>query len=337
MRRIAPAIGLYFLSPIVAEFLLGNLSIAYLPGLLFLSAMYGGGAVLVREVARRTGRGWPTIILLALAYGIVEEGLVTQSLFNPNYAGQDLLSYGHIDALGMSYWWTLFVLTLHTVWSISVPIALVEALVPSRRTTPWLGKVGLTVASLLFLIGCGLTFVTSLDQSSFGGPSEPFFASPAQFVGAGVAAVVAVVVAFSLRRPQPNTATGPVPNPWWIGALSLIAGSIFLVMSYLNLPAWLTVAVYVLLYAAVTVLTVRWARRSGWRHLHTVALMGGALLAYAWHGYLQPSLDRGNSAIDLIGNSFFATLALVLLISAVRQARRAPSVEGAATSEPARS
>jgi hypothetical protein len=334
MRRIAPAIGLYFLSPLVAEFLLGNLSIAYLAGLLFLSAMYGGGAVLVREVARRTGRGWPTIILLALAYGIIEEGLVTQSLFNPNYAGQDLLSYGHIDAFGMSYWWTLFVLTLHTVWSISVPIALLEALVPSRRTTPWLGKIGLTVVSLLFVIGCGLTFVTNLDQSGFGGPSGTFLSSPAQFVGAGVTAVLAVVVAFFVRRPRPNTATGSVPNPWWVGALTLVAGSAFLLMSYVHPPAWITVAVYVALYAVVTFLVVMWSRRSGWRHLHTVALAAGALLAYAWHGYLQPSLDQGNSAIDLIGNSVFASLALALLISAVRRVTHKPA---AVTSEPVRS
>jgi hypothetical protein len=73
LRRIAPAVGLFFLAPLVAEYLLGNVSIKEITGLLFLAPMYGGGALLIREVARRTGRGWPTIILLAAAIRTVSK------------------------------------------------------------------------------------------------------------------------------------------------------------------------------------------------------------------------------------------------------------------------
>jgi hypothetical protein len=76
LRRVAPALGLFFLSPLVGEFLLGNVSIDALPIGLTMAPMYGGGAVLIREVARRAGKGWPTMILLALAFGAIEEGLV---------------------------------------------------------------------------------------------------------------------------------------------------------------------------------------------------------------------------------------------------------------------
>jgi hypothetical protein len=334
LRRIAPAIGLFFLSPLVAEFLLGNISIAFIAGMLFLSAMYGGGALLIREVARRTGRGWPTIILLALAYGVVEEGLVTQSLFNPDYAGQHLLSYGHIDALGMGSWWTLFVLTLHTVWSISVPIALMEAMVPTRRTTPWLGRIGLPIVAALFVLGCVLNFVGSLDQSSFGGPKEAFFASPGQFIGAGVAIVVLIVLAFVVGRRRPKQVAGPVPSPAIVGGISLVASSVFLMLPH-SMPAWLICVSYLVLYAVVAFLASFWSRRSGWRPLHTAALAGGALVTYAWHGFLQPSLDQHNSAIDLIGNAVFAAIALAVLAAAVVRTARVP--EGAPTSEPVRS
>ncbi|HEU5430731.1 MAG TPA: hypothetical protein VFU81_03660, partial [Thermomicrobiales bacterium] len=153
LRRIAPAVGLFCLAPLVAEFLLGNISIDQWPSLIVLAPLYGGAAVLIRESVRRAGRGWPSILLLGLAYGIVEEGLVTQSLFNPGYVGADLLRVTFVSWLGIGVWWTLFVLTLHTVWSVSVPIALVEALTPRRRTTPWLGPVGLIVAALLFVVG----------------------------------------------------------------------------------------------------------------------------------------------------------------------------------------
>jgi hypothetical protein len=127
LQRIAPAIGLFLLSPLVLEFLLGNVAIDALPAGLFFAPMYGGGAILVREAARRAGRGWPTMILLALAYAVVEEGLVIQTLFNPSCFGFELLRGAYIPTLAIGAWWTLFVLTLHTVWSISVPIAIRRA------------------------------------------------------------------------------------------------------------------------------------------------------------------------------------------------------------------
>src|SRR5215468_9143423 len=85
MRRVGPAIALYFLAPLVAEFLLGDFPVTMLGLLLLLGPMYGGGAILIREVVRRTGRGWPSIVLLGLAYGIVEEAFTTESLFDPGY------------------------------------------------------------------------------------------------------------------------------------------------------------------------------------------------------------------------------------------------------------
>ena len=44
LSRIAPALGLFFLSPFVAEFLLGNVAIDALPIGLVMAPMYGGGA-----------------------------------------------------------------------------------------------------------------------------------------------------------------------------------------------------------------------------------------------------------------------------------------------------
>ncbi len=99
-RRFWPAIGLFFLSPLVAEFLLGNLPITALFAVIGLAPLYGGGAVLIREFVRRRGWGYPSILVLALAYGVLEEGVTTQSLFNPNYADLRLLDPGHIGFLG---------------------------------------------------------------------------------------------------------------------------------------------------------------------------------------------------------------------------------------------
>jgi hypothetical protein len=59
-----------------------------------------------------------------------------------------------VPALGISAYhaWT-FVIG-HSVWSIAVPIALVELLFLDRARTPWLGRVGLALIAVGYLAGC---------------------------------------------------------------------------------------------------------------------------------------------------------------------------------------
>src|SRR5665213_2009011 len=159
MRRIAPALALLILAPLVAEFLVGDFSVRQLGFVIAFIPQYGGGAILVREIARRARRGWPTIMLLALAYALIQEGFTTQTLFNPGYAGQRLLDYGYIPALGTSLDWTVFVLTLHVIWSIGSCVAIAEPLAGERWSEPWLGRAGLAIVSLLLLAGCTFTIL----------------------------------------------------------------------------------------------------------------------------------------------------------------------------------
>src|SRR5689334_3420733 len=95
MRRYAPVLVLAILSTFVGEVLLGATTVSRIGGLLVVTPLYGGGAVLIRELARRRGPGWSRIILLAAAYGIVEEGLAIQSMFNP-----DLFNAGLLGEIG---------------------------------------------------------------------------------------------------------------------------------------------------------------------------------------------------------------------------------------------
>ena len=102
-----PCAVLVFLAPLVGEVLAGSTPVdmlgspaSFLAIFLLEALLYGGGAVLIRELARRTGRGWPTILGLGLAYGVLEEGLITQSLFNPDFLGLHLLNLGSLFGLG---------------------------------------------------------------------------------------------------------------------------------------------------------------------------------------------------------------------------------------------
>jgi hypothetical protein len=312
------AIGLVFLAPLVAEFLLGNLPIKMLPALIVLAPFYGGGALLIREITRRAGRGWPTIVVLALAYGIVEEAFTTQTLFNPDYMHLHLhlLDSAYIPALGIGAWWTIFVLALHTVWSISTPVALIEATVPRHASTPWLGKWGLALTAILFLIGAAA-------NTAIGFRTDHFLASPAQFATSATTVILLVVVAFRLPQPA-NTATGPaesVLSPWFFGLIALAAGSAILVVP----PGWgwWAAAIILGLELGVAALVLFFGRTLAWRPAHKLALAAGAALSYAWHAFIQAPVLGGTGLNVRIGNAIFALGAVLLIAFAARRLRAA--------------
>jgi len=249
--------------------------------------------------------------VLALAYGVLEEGVTTQSLFNPNYADLRLLDPGHIDFLGMGAPWTLMVLTLHTVWSITVPIVLVEA-VSKRPRDPWLGKAGLTVMSVLFVLGVVATTLIQLKN-------DPFVASPAQFTGIALVFFALIGLAARLGSEVPRRGLGGVPAVWVVGLSSLAVASAFMVVSDLDLPGWPTAAIYVVGWAVASLVVLIWSRREVSTGQHVLALASGALLTYAWHAFPESPVFDAPKTVDLIGNGVFAVLALLLLVIAWRR------------------
>ena len=331
VRRVAPAIGLYFLAPLVAEFFLGDFPVTMLPLIVPFAAVYGGGALLIREVTRRAGRGWPTMVLLALAYGVLEEGLLTESLFNPDYLGYHLLAPGFVPALGIAVPWTVFVLTLHTVWSISTPIALVEEATPDRRTTPWLRTPGLVTTAVLFGFGVVFTFGTSY------GDGAHFLASPAQ-LGVTTAVVVAlVVVAFRLPRVRADRPAPPpmydedlaeagipdlrAPGPWAVFATAIVAGVAFM-LGRDALPAWPGAVLMLVALAAAVGLTLHWSARPGWGRWQRFALACGALLTYSWHAFTTTPVRAAGAPLVLATHVVFALAALGIVWFGVQRVRR---------------
>src|SRR3954468_10872418 len=143
---------LLVMSPLIGEYLLGSLPASMIYLLPLMMAMYGAGALLIRETVRATGRGWASIVLLATAYRLFEEGFVTQSLFNPDYLHLRLLDFGFLPALGTALPWAIFVTAIHVVWSITVPIALTESAFTAQRERPWLGTAGRTGLALAFAV-----------------------------------------------------------------------------------------------------------------------------------------------------------------------------------------
>ena len=310
LKRLAPVFLLMVLTPLVAEYLLGSLSMAQIAYLPLMILFYGTGAVLVRELARRTHRGWLTILLLALAYGILEEGIACQSFFNPHYRGQHLLDYGFVTPLGIAVPWTLYVLSLHIVWSIAAPVALVEGLFSRRRTEPWLGTISFCVIALIFAAGTAMVTFGTNQQ-------EHFIAAPVQFGGVALAILASIGLAFVVPAARPKK-EGAAPSPWIGGLVAFLAGSAFQLLysqgGTVHHWPWqfvsggmLALAIGVLLFGIVA------GRRSGWSDMHRFAMAAGGLLVYCWLGFLVEITIFGTKMIGAHAALVAAMLGLLIL------------------------
>lgn len=135
-----PILLLFFLSPLAGEGLSGSTPpLAFLnPFVLFLlGSLYGSGALLVRDYARRWKKGWRSLLVLGAAYGIIEEGIMVRSFFSPTWKDLGLLaSYGRW--VGVNWVWAEWLTIFHSIFSITIPIFLVELTFPKTRSQVWL-------------------------------------------------------------------------------------------------------------------------------------------------------------------------------------------------------
>ncbi len=313
-RNIFAVITLFFVAPLVAEYLLGDLPLKLLTALIVLAPAYGGGAVLIRETARRTGRGWPTMLMLGAAYALIGEGLVSQSLFNPDYMNKHwhLLYPAYIPALGIGGWWTLFMFNLHTFWSMGVSIALVEALFPAEAEAPWLGRVGDSVVALVFVLGSVVSFGIGFKQNQF-------VASHAQLLGAAALSFLLIVSAFLIPARRSRMAGGLAPSPWITGAVAFVLG-----MGVMNTPpkwGWAAVGALLAIDAVFLVLVTLFSRQSGWSALHALSLAAGGALVYGIRAYTARPLVGGLLWMRISNTVFLAAAVWLIWLGARRVIR----------------
>ena len=268
--------------------------------------------------------------MLGLAFGVLEEGIVTQSLFNPNYLAENLhlLDPGYSKTLGIGALWTVFVLGGHMLWSIATPIAIVEESTRTRRTTPWLGRTGLVVSVVLFLLGCVISYgVTKAEDAD-----APFSASAAQIGVSAAVTVVLVAVAFLLPHGSRPARGGRAPSPWVVFAATMVAGVAWgLLAGASSLPWWpASVAIALAGLVVLAVLVGRWSRLEGWGTWHRFALAAGALATSGWHAFAMeyskpPVIDIVSRVIYLLAAAWIVRLA----VGKIREPVAAPAASGA--------
>jgi len=146
-----PLLALVLLSPVIAEMLSGSTPpLEWLNPIaaLLLIWLYGTGVLVMRETAVRWKTGWPSILLLGAAYGIIEEGLAVKSFFDPGWMDLGTLAwYGRW--FDVNWVWAVWLTIYHAVVSIAIPIFLVEWIWPRTRGLPLTSRRGYITAIAL--------------------------------------------------------------------------------------------------------------------------------------------------------------------------------------------
>ncbi|TNH30330.1 hypothetical protein FHG89_07885 [Micromonospora orduensis] len=328
-RRLLPVIALLLLAPWAAECSWGGFAIDDFPlVLIFLGPMYGGAAILIRETARHLGGGWPTIVLLAAVFGVLQAGLVDQSLFNPDYL--DDTQYADtraaaeaslVPGLGFSLRQAFDYVGNHIVLTICAPIVLIESFLGAdRRLRPWLGRPGLAVVGVIYLLGSLLIFSDSSGRKGF-------LASPLQlaFAAVVVLALVATALLPRWRRTRPRRVRR-VPHPLWVALLVVLVrfgGDLA--------PGWAGVTVALTLAAAAGGLIAYLSSGSGWGQRHVLAAGSAGLVSAAAFAYLVPPYSPASPAAALAGDVAVTIITVALVVGAWWRLRRAsPAVHVAA-------
>lgn len=146
-------ISLLLLAPILGELVTAStppLSFFNPFVLLILIFFYGCGALLIREAKARWGLQW-SVVFLAMAYGVIIEGLVIQTFFNPGNPDLGALS-GFGMLLGVQWPWTFMLIFSHATISTLIPISIVGLLWPKYNNVPLLKKRGIILSFAAFIL-----------------------------------------------------------------------------------------------------------------------------------------------------------------------------------------
>jgi hypothetical protein len=327
-RRRA-ALTLVALAPLVAEVTLGTVPLEMIWVVLVYLPIYGAGVLVIREVVRRTGGGWGSMLLLGLAYGLVEEGVALQSLTSPHLYGA--AGWGP-RPFGINSAYAELNLPYHAVFSVAIPIALVERIFPSLGRTPFLRRSGLIVTAIVAILGVGLL------RASVPPSEDPGYALSIPALAALAVLVVALVMA-AVRLPGGSMRGGvEPPRPAIVGS-----GCAAAVLGYLGLlypfggarqPAftdglWVLVPMLVAAVVAVSagLALRRWSTAPGWTPRHQLAALGGALLAHTTFGAVAVAAAHG--APDVAVQLAWGLATVLLLVALDRRDRALPQAETA--------
>ncbi|WP_051159027.1 hypothetical protein [Tsukamurella sp. 1534] len=225
----------------------------------FFAGLYGAPALVARDVVRRRGWGWGSLLWIHLGLGVAQACLIDQSLFAADYMGYEgweaMREAAYMPALGFSAANVYTFVGGHLIFSFGAPTALAECWRPATAERPWLGRTGTVVAVLAYLATAGMI---AADPESHNASAAQLAGASAVVLGCGVAAVLV-----GMRRPAP-----PAGRPHRVAAVFLVSLPLAAVGEYFGGEGWGGLAVGVAVLVGIAALL----RAVGGRRLHPAHL-----------------------------------------------------------------
>jgi hypothetical protein len=318
-KGISPAWALLLVAPVVGELISGATPpAAFLKPfpLIAFPCLYGGGSIICRELTHRWGKGWPTLLLLGAAYGVLEEGIVCASFFNAHWPGIGALgAYGRW--LGVNWVWSMGIIVYHSAISIGVSVLIVSMLFPQRRADAWVGRRTFVAVCILYVVAMALLTLAMAKFMHF--PPQPVRSA---------GAFLAIALFGLAARHAPRQLIGPDASgarcvrPVLFGVLGFLGLLGYYLLTFgsliLGMPAvaaFFAVPAYVAVFALVVWLMS--GRGGGLGDRQMLALATGPLLLYCVvdvvrgiHKAAQPSDPTGLGLVALSAVAFLAWLNL---------------------------
>lgn len=324
--RMAPALLMMVLAPCFTELLLGGTRLSAIVGFPPIIVMeiivWGGGAVLLRGLARKLRLGWGSLVLFGLAIAVAEEFVIQQTSFAPLVIKLKGVEWGR--AGGINYVYALWALTYEAVWVVLMPTLVAEMVFPDCRHETWLSRTGAVLLLILFPIGSlmawyGWTHIARVQTFHL-----PLYnPSSVEFVGA--LAVIAGLFLWAIKFPPRTTRTTTPPSPILLGVGGAIWSALWfalVVLAFGQIPQFYAPAVFagfLLLMPALLFGMMRWGADAGWTVRHSYGLFFGTLtgaMIATFEGFL------GGAAMDIMFKVATNLIALVLMILLRRKIAR---------------
>jgi hypothetical protein len=277
-----------------------------------LNLLYGGGAVIAREIKIRWRKGVGSLLLLGASYAVFEEGLMVASFQNPNWMDIGILGeYGRW--LGINWVWAVELTYYHAIISICVPVFLVELAYPDQSSLPWLSGRWTKIVAILFLGDIILGYYAFSRLTGFHPPLP-------QYIFLLLIALLFIYLAKQFPSDWARNGSKNMKTPWFYAFISFISavscGVIFWVLP--NVFTFKLGSLLVILLGVGFLQSFFWYLiRFNWRtatYLHRFNLVFGSLFVFIIFSFVQEfdatRLDN-TSGMSLVGLSFLVCLLLL--------------------------
>ncbi len=285
--------------------------LAYLtpPNCIILTLVYGVPILLIRELAAAKKLSIAGIILLGMAYGILNEGVLAKTLTQP--AGEPVTAFAGYGKIGVFQGgWATMIVFWHALHSVLYPILYSRWLFPAVADKRWFGKRG--TAGLLLILTCiyGLYFLFIPERAYI-----------SMFIAYLLASLAFVALALRFCRIKddfvPAVSTPAPLKPALVGA-AMIFLYVFQFVAANRAPF----ALFLAIPAAVIWFGARSIRRAAWRSLPQGVLfaLGDDLTFSAFTATICVTKGKAPVQIAIAGVIFF-----VLFVAMMRAVRKAPA------------